>query len=69
MKDRIEFVATLRRVNGGGFPMIYIDLDPKCPADRQRGRGGKSVPINAPLRSWITSMMVEWLEETSRSAA
>ena len=68
MKDRIEFVASVRRVSGGGFPMIYIDLDPKCPADLQRGIGGKSVPINAPLRSWITAMMVEWLKATSRSA-
>jgi hypothetical protein len=68
MKDRIEFVASLRRVSGGGFPMTHIDLDPKCPADQRRGYGAMSVPINAPLRSWIAHMMVEWLEETSRSA-
>lgn len=69
MKDRIEFVASVRRVSGSGFPMTHIDLDPKSLADKDRGYGAVSVPITADLRPWITGMMVEWLEETSRSSA
>ncbi|WP_298095937.1 hypothetical protein [Brevundimonas sp.] len=68
MKDRIEFVASIRPDSGGGFPMTHIDLDPKSLADKDRGYGAVSVPINADLRQWIAQMMVEWLEETSRSA-
>jgi hypothetical protein len=68
MKDRIEFVASIRPDSGVGFPMTHIDLDPKSLADKDRGYGAVSVPINADLRQWIAHMMVEWLEETSRSA-
>ena len=68
MKRRIEFQATVRRVSGGGFPMLHIDLDLMRPGMVLGGYGAVSVPLNAPLRSWIAHMMVEWLNETSRSA-